>query len=164
MGSEMCIRDSYIISGFNPTMALCLALSVTMPWARIRRVVHAIKLQLTGPVGRTHIIVRLQTRTRRKDGTENFGCFVYVLDRFLQRDFLVWVFMCSISFILFFWVSTTARATTLHRSYFRLPRRGPPRPYRYIRANRLPRLQGYHTRATTLHINFSVQAGHHTCG
>ena len=44
-----------------------------------------------GAVGRTHIIVRLQTRTRRKDGTENFGGFVYVLDGFLlvQRDFLL---------------------------------------------------------------------------
>ena len=31
-------------------------------------------------VGRTHTIVRLQTRTRRKDGTENFGGFVYVMD------------------------------------------------------------------------------------
>ena len=59
--------------------------------------------------------VRLQTRTRRKDGTENFGGFVYVLDGFLQRDFLLWVFMCSINFSLFFWVSfpaTTPRATT----------------------------------------------------
>ena len=40
-----------------------------------------------GAVGRTHTIVRSQTRTRRKDGTENFGGFVYVLDGFLQRDF-----------------------------------------------------------------------------
>ena len=46
----------------------------------------------------------------------------------------------------------------------RLPRRGLSRPYRYIQANRLPRLQGYHTRATTLHTNFWVQAGYHTCG
>ena len=68
-----------------------------------------------GAVGRTHTIVRLHTRTRRKDGTENFGGFVYVLDGFLQRDFLLWVFMCSINFSLFFWVSfpaTTPRATT----------------------------------------------------
>ena len=49
-------------------------------------------------------------------------------------------------------------------SLFRLPRRGLPRPYRCIQANRLPRLQGYHTRATTLHVNFWVQAGYHTCG
>ena len=45
-------------------------------------------------VGRTHTIVRLQTRIRRKDGTENFGGFVYVLDRFPQRDFGLWFFMC----------------------------------------------------------------------
>ena len=48
-------------------------------------------------VGRTHTIVRLQTRIRRKDGTENFGGFVYVLDGFLQRDFVLLVFMCSIN-------------------------------------------------------------------
>ena len=42
-----------------------------------------------GAVGRTRTIVRLQARTRRKDGTENFGGFVYVLDGFLQRDFVV---------------------------------------------------------------------------
>ena len=46
-----------------------------------------------------------------------------------------------------------------------IPRRGRPRPYRCIQANRLPRLQGYHTRATALHIiNVWVQAGYHTCG
>ena len=63
----------------------------------------------------------------------------------------------------FFWVSTTARATTPHRSLYRLPRRGLPRPYRCIRANRLPRLQGYRTRATTIHINLWVQVGYLTC-
>ena len=86
----------------------------------------------------------------------------YVLDGFLQRDFLLWVFMCSINFSLFFWVSfpaTTPRATTPHRSLFRLPRRGLPRPYRCIQANRLPRLEGYHTRATTLQTNFWVVTG-----
>ena len=130
------------------------------------RINHA-NVASRGAVGRTHIIVRLQTRTRRKDGTENFGGFVYVLDGILQRDFSLWVFMCSINFSLFFWVSfpaTTPRATTPHRSLFRLPRRGLTRPYRYIQANRIPRLQGYHTRATTLQTNFWVQAGYHTCG
>ena len=43
----------------------------------------------------------LQTRIRRKDGTENFGGFVYVLDGFPQRDFVLWVFTCPINFILF---------------------------------------------------------------
>ena len=33
-----------------------------------------------GAVGRIHTIVRLQTRIRRKDGTEIFRGFVYVLD------------------------------------------------------------------------------------
>ena len=77
---------------------------------------------------------------------------VYVLDGFL-RDFLLWVFMCSINFSFFFWASfpaTTPRATTPQRSLFRLPHRGLPRPYRYIQANGLPRLQCYYTRATTL--------------
>ena len=31
-------------------------------------------------VGRTHTIARLQTRIRRKDGTDNFRDFVFVLD------------------------------------------------------------------------------------
>ena len=48
-------------------------------------------------------------------------------------------------------------------SLFRLPRRGLPSPYRCTQANRPPRLQGYHTRATTLQTNFWVQAGQHTC-
>ena len=76
--------------------------------------------------------------------------------------FFVWVFMCSTNFSLFFWFSfpaTTPRATTPYRSLFRLPRRGLQRPYRCIQANRLPRLQGYHTRATTLQTNFWVVTG-----
>ena len=53
-------------------------------------------------VGRTHTIFRLETRIRRKDGTENFGGLVYVLDGFPQRDFVLWVLMCPINFILYF--------------------------------------------------------------
>ena len=33
-----------------------------------------------GAVGRTHIIVKFQTRSRRKHGTANFGGFIHVLD------------------------------------------------------------------------------------
>ena len=115
-----------------------------------------------GAVGRTHTIVRLQTKIRRKDGTENFGGFVYVVG--LHNGISCCGFcVCSINFSLSF-PATTPRATTPHRSFFRLPRRGLPRPYRYIQANSLPRLQGYHTLATTLHTNLWVQAGCHTCG
>ena len=46
------------------------------------QVQHTLRLlsALRRSVGRTHTIVRLQTRIRRKDGTENFGGFVFVLD------------------------------------------------------------------------------------
>ena len=101
-----------------------------------------------GAVGRTHTIVRLQTRIRRKDGTENFGSFVYVLD--LYNGILCCGFLCarliSVSF-----PATTPRATTPHRSlFFRLPRRGLPRPTDIPRAitpraiTPLPPLHGYH--------------------
>ena len=40
---------------------------------------------------------QIPDRNRRKDhGTENFGGFVYVLDRFPQRELGLWVFMCTI--------------------------------------------------------------------
>ena len=120
-----------------------------------------------GAVGRTHTIVRLRTRTLRKDGTENFGVSCMYWMDFYNEIFCCGFFMCSINFSLFFCVSfpaTMPRATTPHRSLFRLPRRRLTRPYRCIQANRLPRMQGYHTRATTLQTNFWVQAGYHTCG
>ena len=92
-------------------------------------------------VGRTHTIVRLQTRTRQKDGTENFGGFVYVLGGFLQRGFVLWVFMRSINFSVFFCVSfpaTTPRATT---------------PHLYPGAIMpLPPLHGYHARVHIIYI------------
>ena len=124
-----------------------------------------------GAVGRTHTIVRLPTRIRRKDRTENFGSFAYVLDGFLGRDFVLWVFMCSINFSV---------------SLFRLPRQGLPRPIYTPRAitpraitplpplhgyhacvyiSRLSRhslvlLLGYHTRAISLH--HTCKSGYHT--
>ena len=53
-----------------------------------------------GAVGRTHTVVRLQTRIRRKDGTENFGGFVYVLD--LHNGISCYeFFVCSINFSVF---------------------------------------------------------------
>ena len=50
-----------------------------------------------GAVGRTHTIVRLQTRIRRKDGTENFGGFVYVLHLHNGISCCEF-FVCSINF------------------------------------------------------------------
>ena len=81
-----------------------------------------------GAVGRTHTIVRLQTRICRKDGTENFGGFVYVLD--LYNGILCCGFLC---------------ARLISVSLFRLPRRGPPRPTDTPRAiTPSPLLHGYH--------------------
>ena len=89
-------------------------------------------------VGRTHTIVRLQTIIRRKDGTENFGGFVHVLDGFLQRDFVLWVFVCSVSFSLSF-PATTPRATT---------------PHQYA--------QGYHALTTTARLSrLCIYPGYH---
>ena len=85
-----------------------------------------------GAVGRTHTIVRLQARIRRKDGTENFGGFVYVLDGFPQRDFVLWVLcarLISVSFTSFLCLlclfSSGYHAEGYHAprvSLFRLPR------------------------------------------
>ena len=89
-------------------------------------------------VGRTHTIMRLPTRIRRKDGTENIGGFVFVLD--LYNGILCCGFVCarliSVSF-----PATTPRATTPHRSLSRLPRRGLTRPTDTLRRPRrgLPR-------------------------
>ena len=58
-------------------------------------------LRAGGLLDVTHIIVRLQTIIRRKDGTENFGGVVYVLDGFPQHDFVLWVFMCPTNVSLF---------------------------------------------------------------
>ena len=95
-----------------------------------------------GAVGRTHTIVRFQTGVRRKDGTENFGGFVYVLNGFPQHDFVLWVFMCPINISLFcvYFVSLLCLL-----SLFRLPRRRLPRPIYTARAiTPLPPLHGYH--------------------
>ena len=91
-------------------------------------------------VGRTHIIVRLQTRTRRKDGTENFGGFVYVLDGFL-RDFC-----CGFLFARLISVSFSG-------SLSRLPRRGLPRPTALF--------SGYHAEGYHAHTDAFKLTGYH---
>ena len=99
-----------------------------------------------GAVGRTQTIVRFQTRIRRKDGTENFGGFVYVLDGFPQRDFVLWVFMCPINIIIFcvYFVSIS-----------RLPRRGLPRLIYTARAITPRPITLHHTRTSGYHTRHS---------
>ena len=53
-------------------------------------------------VGRTPSIVSFRTRIRPNDGSEKFGGFVYVWDGFLQRNFVLWVFVCPNNITLFF--------------------------------------------------------------
>ena len=65
-----------------------------------------------GAIGRTHTIVKLQTRIRRKDGTENFGAVVSVLD--LYYGILRCGFLCA-RIIPVSFPATTPRATTPHR-------------------------------------------------
>ena len=89
-------------------------------------------------VGRTHTIFRLQTRIRRKDGTGNFGGFVYVLDGFLQRDFVLWVLMCSINFSLFF----LCLFSGYHDEGYHAP--SIPRAITPRAITTLPPLHGYH--------------------
>ena len=119
-----------------------------------------------GPlVGRTHSIVRLQTRIRRKDGSENFGGFVCVWGGSPQRDFVLWVFMCTnnitlcfdsifaftLCLLCVFSTATTPRATTPHlycKRYHAFTTARLPRLCIYIPATtpqfRVPFL-GYHT-------------------
>ena len=49
-----------------------------LPWAK-KKHIAAEQNSWAVTVGRTHTIVRSQTRIRPKDGTENFGGFVFVL-------------------------------------------------------------------------------------
>ena len=81
-------------------------LHVYNPFARM---VCAITSARAGCVVRTHTIVRLQTRIRRKDGTENFGGFVFVLD--LYNGILCCGFLCA-RIICVSFPATTPRATT----------------------------------------------------
>ena len=94
-------------------------------------------------VGRTHSIVRLQTRIRRKDGSENCGGFVYVWDGSPQRDFVLWVLMCPNNTTLFFDCILPAPCV-FSVSLLRLPRQGLPRPIYTARAITPSPLHGYH--------------------
>ena len=83
-----------------------------------------------GAVGRTLTIVRLQTRIRRKDGTENLGfriCIGFgIAVPPLPRIVVFRVCRCTSFCVVGFCVLGSSQFL------FRLPRRGLPRPYRYI--------------------------------
>ena len=135
---------------------------------------------LFGCVGRIHSIVRLLTRISRKDGSENFGGFVYVCDGSPQRDFVLWVFMCPNNITLFFdsifastlcplcvsSTATTPRANTPHlycKGYHPFTTARLPRLYIYTPATtsqfRAP-FPDYHTWAITLY--HTRKSGYHT--
>jgi len=105
-----------------------------------------------GAVGRTHTMSDC-----RQEPVEKMERRISGVSYMYWMDFYNEIFCCG-------FLCARLISVSFSGSLFRLPRRGLPRPYRCIQANRLPRLQGYHTRATTLHINFWVQAGYHTCG
>ena len=95
--------------------------------------------------GRTHsVIVRLQTRIRRKDGSERFRGFVYVWDGSPQRDFVLWVFMYPNNITLFFDSIFLPLPRVFSVSLLRLPRQGLPRPIYVARAITPSPLHGYH--------------------
>ena len=100
--------------------------------------------KIAGGVGRTHSIVRLQTRIRRKDGSENFGGFVYLWDGSPQRDFVLWLFMCPNNITLFFDSIFLPLPCVFSVSLLRLPRQGLPRPIYIARTITPSPLHGYH--------------------
>ena len=68
----------------------------------------------------------------------------------LQRIFVLWVFVCTVNLSPF--SGYHAEGYHARTDTFKLTD--------YL----VPRLQGYHTRVTTLHTNVWVQAGYHSCG
>ena len=86
---------------------------------------------------------RHETVYVKDHGTEDLGGFVYVLDKFPQRDLGLWVFMYPINIILFH--GYHAEGYHAPSIYHRLPRRGLPRPIYTARATTpLPPLHSYH--------------------
>ena len=92
-------------------------------------------------VGRTHTVVRFQTRIRRKHGTENSGVS-YMCWMDFHNAILCCGFLCA-RLISVYYVSILCLFCLF--SLFRLPRRGLPRPIYTARAiTPLPPLHGYH--------------------
>ena len=95
-------------------------------------------------VGRTHTIVSLETRIRRKDGTENFGGFVCV-GWISTTRFLCCGFLCA-----------RVISVSFSGSLFRLPRRGLPRPTALF--------SGYHAEGYHAHTDAFKLTGYQSAG
>ena len=116
-----------------------------------------------GAVGRTHTIVRLQTRICRKDGTENFGGFVFVFD--LRNGVMCCGFCVLVQLQSLFsgYHAENVYAPPIHpglsRLYHHCTAITPVYIYWLSRHSLVPH-QGYHTRAITLH--HTRKSGYHT--
>ena len=82
---------------------------------------------------------RHETTGRKDHGTENFGGFVYVLDGFPQRDFVLCVFMCPTNISLFCY---HLYCTGYHAEGYHAPSL-PPRAITPVYTSRLSH-QSYH--------------------
>ena len=96
-----------------------------------------------GAVGRTHFIVRLQTRIRRKDGSENCGVS-YICGMDLHNGILCCGFLCSRIISLCFSTFFLSLPCVFSVSLLRLPRQGLSRPIYIARAITPSPLHGYH--------------------
>ena len=96
-----------------------------------------------GFVGRTHSIVRLQTRIRRKDGSENFGVS-YICGMDFHNGILCCGFLCARIISLCFSTLFLPLPCVFSVSLLRLPRQGLPRPIYIARAISPSPLHGYH--------------------
>ena len=110
---------------------------------------------------------RLQTWNRRKDrmtGTENFGGFVYVLDGFPQRDFVLWVFMCPTNISLFLVLSFLWPSIFhgYHAEGYHSPSL-PPRAITPVYAFRLSRHSSlFYSLVITITLHHTRTSGYHT--
>ena len=94
-------------------------------------------------VGRTHSIVRFRTRIRPNDGSEKIGGFVYVWGGFLQRNFVLWVFVCPNNITLFSTLFLPLPCV-FSASLLRLPHQGRPSPIYIASAITPSPRHGYH--------------------
>ena len=92
-------------------------------------------------VGHTHSIVRLQTRIRQKDGSENSGGFDGM---YFHNGIVLCGFLCARIISLYFYTLFYPLYYVYYVSLLRLPRQRLPRPIYMSRAITPSPLHGYH--------------------